>query len=129
MARNCLELVTSRVRRSPHRPDLSPIRCLLKKVPRGVFENTLFLDSNFFPRDTAQLKNLGNNFCIMEKYAIVVFLYGHVAQWIEHQIPVLRVGGSNPSVLVKKRKKSTTCFPEGAGRFSWGRFSFWLKGT
>ncbi len=40
----------------------------------------------------------------MEKYAIVVFLYGHVAQWIEHQIPVLRVGGSNPSVLVKKRK-------------------------
>ena len=25
---------------------------------------------------------------------------GHVAQWIEHQIPVLRVGGSNPSMLV-----------------------------
>ncbi|GBF85879.1 hypothetical protein AsFPU3_2948 [Aphanothece sacrum FPU3] len=26
--------------------------------------------------------------------------YGHVAQWIEHQVPVLRVGGSNPSVFV-----------------------------
>ena len=26
---------------------------------------------------------------------------GHVAQWIEHQVPVLRVGGSNPSVFVK----------------------------
>ena len=25
---------------------------------------------------------------------------GHVAQWIEHQVPVLRVGGSNPSVLI-----------------------------
>ena len=32
-------------------------------------------------------------------YAFTV--QGHVAQWIEHQIPVLRVGGSNPSMLVK----------------------------
>jgi hypothetical protein len=29
-------------------------------------------------------------------------LLGHVAQWIEHQIPVLRVGGSNPSMLIAK---------------------------
>jgi hypothetical protein len=27
-------------------------------------------------------------------------VHGYVAQWIEHQIPVLRVGGSNPSILV-----------------------------
>lgn len=25
---------------------------------------------------------------------------GHIAQWIEHQVPVLGVGGSNPSMLV-----------------------------
>ncbi len=32
-------------------------------------------------------------------------LLGHVAQWIEHQIPVLRVGGSNPSMLVEVAAK------------------------
>ncbi len=25
---------------------------------------------------------------------------GHIAQWIEHQVPVLGVGGSSPSMLV-----------------------------
>jgi hypothetical protein len=27
---------------------------------------------------------------------------GHIAQWIEHQVPVLGVGGSSPSMLVLK---------------------------
>ncbi len=34
----------------------------------------------------------------LERHNPVAF--GHVAQWIEHQIPVLGVGGSNPSMLV-----------------------------
>lgn len=34
------------------------------------------------------------------KSATIYKICGYVAQWIEHQIPVLRVGGSNPSILV-----------------------------
>ncbi len=32
----------------------------------------------------------------------MVFYRGYVAQRIEHQVPVLGVGGSTPSVLVQK---------------------------
>ncbi len=41
----------------------------------------------------------------MERFRSTLKLQGHVAQWIEHQVPVLRVGGSNPSMLVRKLYK------------------------
>ena len=40
---------------------------------------------------------------------------GHIAQWIEHQIPVLRVGGSNPSMLVKDTNLDKTPIYESLG--------------
>lgn len=45
--------------------------------------------------------NLRSALAIFRKMCYTVKSRGHVAQWIEHQVPVLRVGGSNPSVLTE----------------------------
>ncbi len=37
---------------------------------------------------------------LIEKLCYSGGVFGRVAQWIEQQIPVLWVGGSNPSALV-----------------------------
>jgi hypothetical protein len=49
--------------------------------------------------------NLLDRLAIFRKTCYTLKSRGHVAQWIEHQVPVLRVGGSNPSVLTEINKK------------------------
>ena len=44
---------------------------------------------------------LFENFILLQIKIIVVSLK-HVAQWIEHQIPILKVKGSIPFMLVKR---------------------------
>ena len=98
-------------------PDSLPIREFFLIIARGTAKNNIYHGILTDVLSPARQVSPFFFFTLSKLSAIIMDANAPVAQWIEHQIPVLRVGGSSPFRRANLKGLETIDFSMVSGSF------------